>query len=84
MTLFNGFGLGTVFHNPQLAGTVSYVLRKGLYLMGDVCLVFFIFKTFYQGRKSLFPFFLGLSIVWGWRPLCCTSSPSPSLSPVTL
>jgi hypothetical protein len=59
INLYNGLGLGPV---------LSVVLKNPyriFFLAGDICLVMFVVKTFYQNRKSLFPLFLGISIIWG-------------------
>jgi hypothetical protein len=81
ITSFNAFGVGAIFNNPALANTVGYVSRKSLYVLGDIALVVFIFKTFYQNRKSPFPFFLGLSIVWGIAVIGLYFLPKPVLIP---
>jgi hypothetical protein len=65
ITTFGNFNIGALMNDAASAATLGFVLRKSIYMFGDICLVVFIQKTFYQNRKSPYPFFLGLSIVWG-------------------
>jgi len=59
INIYNGLGWGPVL-TPIMKNPYRF-----FYLAGDICLVMFVVKTFYQNRKSLFPLFLGISIIWG-------------------